>query len=138
MRASTADEEATGGDPAAATEGGSTMATDGNPERATDGGVDRPDWVDPAARCGLEVALLLLIAAYLWANLNSQLLQGVVAVFGIVGAVAVLFYYVNQQALAWVRYASAQNRARQRERKRRQRQRRRRQQQQQQQRQSED
>jgi hypothetical protein len=100
------------------------------PDHVTDGGADRPDWVDPAARCGLEVALLALIAAYLWANLNSQLLQGLVAVFGIVGVVAVLFYYVNQQALAWVRYASAQNRRRQRKRRRerQQRERRRRQQ----------
>jgi Na+/melibiose symporter-like transporter len=105
--------------------------TDGGPKPVTDGGVDRPDWVDPAARCGLEVALVLLIAAYLWANVDSQFLQGVIAVFGIVGAVAVLFYYVNQQALAWVRYASAQNRRRQRKRRRerQQRERRRRQQQ---------
>lgn len=88
-------------------------------ERATDGGQDRPDWIEPAARCGLEVALVVLIAAYLWANVGSELLSGVIAVIGIVGAVGVLFYYVNQQALAWVRYAS--NRGRRKQRRERQR-----------------
>lgn len=99
-------------------------------ERVTDGGQDRPDWIEPAARCGLEVALVVLIAAYLWANAGSELLSGIVAVLGIVGAVGVLFYYVNQQALAWVRYASNRSQRKQRrkrqqreKRKRRQRQR---------------
>lgn len=97
---------------------GRQVRPDSRPGVATDGGTERPDWILPAARCGLEVALVVLIAAYLWANVDSQFVQGVVAVFGVVGAVAVFFYYVNQQALAWVRYASAQSRRNQRKRKR--------------------
>ena len=96
-------------------------------ERATDGGRDRPDWIEPAARCGLEVALVLLIGAYLWVNVGSELLSGVIAVLGIVGAVGVLFYYVNRQAMAWVRYASDRSRQQKRREKRQRRQRRKRQ-----------
>jgi hypothetical protein len=88
-------------------------------ERATDGGRDRPDWIEPAARCGLEVALVLLIAAYLWANIGSELLSGVIVVLGIVGAVGVLFYHVNRQAMAWVRYASDRSRQQKRHERRR-------------------
>jgi beta-lactamase regulating signal transducer with metallopeptidase domain len=102
-----------------------------------DGGSSRPDWKLPAVRCGLEIALLLLIATYLWANVNSLLLSGAVAVLGIVGSVAVLLYYVHRQAFAWVKYASDQTRRRQ-QRKRRQRQRREQQLQAQQRSQSED
>jgi hypothetical protein len=97
-----------------------------SPNLRTDGGQSRPDWKLPALRCGLEVALLVLIATYLWANLASELLSGVVAVLGVVGAVTVLLYYVHRQAFAWVSYASQQARRRQ---QRKQRQRRRREQQ---------
>lgn len=88
-----------------------------------DGGESRPDWKLPALRCGLEVALVVLIAAYLWANLASELLSGVVAVLGIVVAVTVLLYYVHRQAFAWVRYASRQARRRQQRKQRERRQR---------------
>jgi cell shape-determining protein MreC len=87
-------------------------------EVTTDGGQSRPDWRVPAARCGLEVTLVLLIAAYLWLHLGSALLRGVVAVAGLVGAVATLMWYVNQLSVAWVRYASDQTKRRQRERRR--------------------
>jgi len=102
-----------------------------------DGGASRPDWKLPALRCGLEITLVALITVYLWANLASELLSGIVAVIGIVGSVAVLFYYVHRQAFAWVKYASDQTRRRQ-QRKKRQRRRREQQLQAEQGRQSED
>jgi len=95
----------------------------GSPDLRTDGGASRPDWKLPALRCGLEVALVVLIAAYLWANLASQLLSGIVAVLGIVVTVTVLLYYVHRQAFAWVRYASQQARRRQQRKQRERRQR---------------
>ena len=98
---------------------GAALRADGGAVRP-DGGASRPDWKLPALRCGLEVTLVVLIAAYLWANLASQLLSGLVAVLGIVGSVAILLYYVHRLAFAWVKYASDQNRRRQ-QRKRRQR-----------------
>lgn len=88
-----------------------------------DGGQSRPDWRVPAIRCGLEVTLVALITAYLWVNVNSPVVSGLFAVAGLTGAVVVLFYYVDQQSLAWVRYASKKGKRKQRRRERRERQR---------------
>ena len=43
-----------------------------SPRAACDGGQSRPDWRLPAARCALEVTLILLIAAYLWLHVGSD------------------------------------------------------------------
>lgn len=92
-------------------------------EATTDGGTARPDWREPALRCGLEVVLIGLIAAYLWIQVQSPILSGAVAVAGGLAAVVVLFWSVKEHTVAWIRYASARSRRRrkQRERKRRQR-----------------
>lgn len=58
---------------------------------------------------------MVLVTGYLWVQLSSPLLRGVVAVVGLVTAVSVLFYAVNEQSLAWVRYASRQGRRRNRQ-----------------------
>ncbi|PSQ06442.1 hypothetical protein BRC92_00755 [Halobacteriales archaeon QS_4_69_31] len=96
-----------------------------SPRAACDGGQSRPDWRLPAARCALEVTLILLIAAYLWLHIGSALLKSVVAVVGLTGAVGVVMWYVNQLSLAWVRYGQTLTRKRRRKRERKRRERRR-------------
>lgn len=82
----------------------------------TDGG--RPTWLGPALRAGLEMTLVALIATYLAVHVESPVWTAVVAVAGTVGVVAVLFWAVNEQVLAWVRYASNQGRRNRRRRSR--------------------
>lgn len=90
---------------------------------ATDGGDGGPDWRLAAVRCGLEVALLVLIVVYLYLHVGSTLLKGALLVVGLAGSVGILLWYVDRLSLAWVRYARnlARRERRQRERRRRER-----------------
>jgi hypothetical protein len=67
---------------------------------------DRPDWVVPALRCGLELTLVVLNTAFLATHLESALLVGLVVVAGTIGAVGLLFWCVKEHVVEWIRYAS--------------------------------
>lgn len=90
---------------------------------ATDGGSGGPDWRLAAIRCGLEVTLFSLSALYLFLHVGSPLLRGLLLVVGVGGSVAIVLWYADRLALAWVQYARnlTEQRRRKRERQRRQR-----------------
>lgn len=72
---------------------------------ASDESVPPPDYLVPAIRCGLEMALVGTIVALLGLPAESTLMTGFVLLVALMAMLVVLFYSLNQQVAEWIRRA---------------------------------
>jgi hypothetical protein len=76
------------------------MASDESEE-----GIPPPDYIIPAIRCGLEMALVGSIVMLLGLPAGSTLMTGVVLLVALMAMLVVLFYCLNRQMAEWIRRA---------------------------------
>jgi hypothetical protein len=73
---------------------------------------DPPGFVVPGVRCGLEMVLVAGLVLYVGLPATNRLYLGVVVVSTAVSVTVVLFWCLNRQIEAWIRYVRRQGRRR--------------------------
>jgi len=68
-------------------------------------GIPSPDYIVPAIRCGLEMALVGSIVMLFGLPAGSTLMTGVVLLVALMAMLVVLFYCLNRQMAEWIRRA---------------------------------
>jgi hypothetical protein len=71
---------------------------------------DPPGFLVPGVRCGLEMVLVAGLLLYVGLPATDRLYLGAVVVLTVVSVTVVLFWCLNRQIEAWIRYATRRGR----------------------------